>query len=155
MLERAHGGSRYYVPQLSGLYSAIEPLAYPLMRLVIGLFLVPHGAQKLFGVLGGDQAQTAAMFAKMGFNPGYFWMMVTGGVEFFGGLLIAIGFLTRPAALACAILLAVACTVHLPMGWFWTGRGAEFPVMWTILAFAVFMRGGGLYSVDNARGREF
>ncbi|MFD1381693.1 hypothetical protein [Fodinicurvata halophila] len=51
--------------------------------------------------------------------------------------------LTRPAALAVAVLLAVALSVHLPNGFFWTNGGVEYPLMWLALAIAIALRGSG------------
>jgi len=129
---------------------------WPLVRIAAGLFLMPHGAQKLFGLWGGDIAATAAGFAKNGLEPALPLAYLVGATEFFGGFLIAIGFLTRPAALGAAILLAVATfLVHVPIGYFWTGRGCEYPLMWLLLQLAVLARGAGPLSVDKALGREF
>lgn len=147
--------SRHYFPQVSSVYAFTEPLAYPLMRIVTGLFLAPHGAQKLFGWFGGNPEQIAALFGKLGFNPGYFWMITTGAVELVGGLLIVLGLFTRPAAVACFVLLAVAAYIQAPFGWFWTGRGAEFAVFWALMCLGVAMGGGGALSMDARMRREF
>lgn len=149
---------RPIIPALAPLYARLEGLSYPAIRLVSGLFLVPHGAQKLFGWFGGGGlAGTGGFFSQsLGLEPGLFWAVVVGATEFFGGLCLAIGFLTRPAALAVAILMAVAVLlVHLPMGFFWSDGGYEYPLLWGFLALAIAMRGGGALSVDRAIGREF
>ncbi len=143
------------VPALDAVYGRVQWLAYPLVRIVTGLFLVPHGAQKLFGFAGGDIAATAAGFAKFGLAPALPLAYLVGATEFFGGLCIALGVFTRPAALAAAILLGVAAwTVHLPNGFFWTARGFEYPVMWMALCIACVLRGSGPLSIDAARGRD-
>jgi len=144
------------IPALQGLYDKVSWLAWPAVRFVAGGFLVPHGAQKLFGLWGGNIANTGAMFAKTGLEPGLPLAYLVGSWEFFGGLLIAIGFLTRPAALGAAFMLFVAAImVHLPIGFFWTNRGLEYPLMWAILMLAIAGRGAGPLSVDKALGREF
>ncbi len=92
----------------------------------------------------------------MGFEPGWLVGPLVGGVEFFGGILIAIGFITRPAAVAATILLFVAAmTVHLPNGFFWGNNGYEDPLLWAILCAAIAIRGAGALSVDRAMGKEF
>jgi putative oxidoreductase len=48
--------------------------------------------------------------------------------------------------------MAVALTVHLPQGFFWNEGGYEYPLMWGILALAIFLRGGGAYSLDARFG---
>jgi putative oxidoreductase len=79
-----------------------------------------------------------------------------GITEFFGGLCLVLGFLTRPAAAAATILLTVAAVkVHLPNGFFWSNGGWEYPVLWALMALAVFFRGGGEFSLDARIGREF
>ncbi len=105
------------VPPLAPLYRALKPFAYPLIRVTAGLLLMPHGAQKLFGWFGGrGLGATADFFAtKLGLVPGMFWASLVGATEFFGGLLVVLGLLTRPAAVGVAILMAVAMfPVHLP-----------------------------------------
>lgn len=148
--------SRHYVPSLSRHYHRLEVFAYPLVRFVTGFFLVPHGAQKLFGFFGGSAAQSAAFFSKIGLEPALPLVYIVGIIEFFGGLCIAFGFLTRPAAVAAAIMLAVATFyVHFSNGFFWNKGGFEYPMMWMILCIAVAIRGGGSLSVDRAMRREF
>lgn len=143
------------LPGLDPIYARLQPLAYPLVRMATGGFLIPHGAQKLFGFAGGDIGATAAGFAKLGLHPALPLAYLVGCTEFFGGLCILLGVFTRPAALAAAMLLAVAAAaVHLPIGWFWTGRGAEYPLLWMLLCVAVVMRGSGPLSIDAARGRD-
>jgi putative oxidoreductase len=138
------------------IYDALERMSYPLMRIVTGLFLIPHGAQKLFGLFGGDITNTAGFFAKVGIEPALPLAYATGGVEFFGGLLLVIGLLTRIAAAGVAIMMAVAIlSVHLANGFFWTSGGYEYPLMWGLLMLAIFIRGGGDLSVDRAIGYEF
>ncbi len=146
------------VPALAPLHRGLAPLAYPLIRVVAGLFLVPHGAQKLFGWFGGYGLQgTGGFFAEnLGLEPGVFWAALAGGTEFFGGILIALGFLTRPAAVAVAILMAVAALkVHLVNGFFMTNGGYEYAAMWGLIALAIAFRGGGEMSIDRTLGREF
>jgi len=147
---------RYFVPFMAGFYDTAERLAYPLMRLAVGAFLIPHGMQKLFGAYGGNIANTAAGFAKAGIEPALPLAYTVGCIEFFGGILIAIGLLTRVAAAAVVIMMTVAVVkVHLGNGFFWNNRGFEYPALWGILAFAIFLRGGGAMSVDRAIGKEF
>ncbi len=144
---------RYYLPFMEGLYGRLSWLAYPLIRVVTGLWLVPHGAQKLFG---GNIEGVAGFFSKIGLEPALPLAYLVGGVEFFGGLLLALGLFTRPAAAAAFILLLVAAVqVHLANGFFMANGGYEYTLMWAFLAFAVFLRGGGELSVDGKIGREF
>jgi putative oxidoreductase len=135
----------------------LSHLAYPLVRITTGLLLMPHGAQKLFGWFGGyGLAGTGAFFGDaLGLQPGVLFALLVGLVELFGGLALVLGLLTRPAALAVAVLLAVALSVHVPNGFFWTDGGIEYPLMWALLAVAIFLRGGGEYSLDRRLGLRF
>ena len=149
---------RPIVPALTPLYAKLSHLSYPLIRAATGLALMPHGAQKLFGWFGGYGLEgTGGFFAQnLGLEPGLFWAALVGGVEFFGGLLLVLGLLTRPAALAVAILMAVAViAVHLPNGFFWTDGGYEYPLLWGLIALAIAFKGGAELSLDRALGREF
>lgn len=144
-----------YVPALDRLYAAVSGLAWPLVRVVTGLWMMPHGAQKLFGWFGGNPHAVAAFFAKIGLTPALPLTYMTGSVEFFGGLLLVLGLWTRPAAAAAAILMLVAVfKVHIANGFFWTQGGYEYPLMWALLALAILLRGAGPLSLDARIGRE-
>jgi len=127
-----------------------------LIRVVTGLFLMPHGAQKLFGAFGGNPEATANFFRKIGIEPAATMVAAVGVVEFFGGLLLALGLLTRPAAAAIFVMLTVSWVkVHLANGFFWTSGGYEYPVLWSIVVLGFAIRGGGEYSIDRQIGKEF
>ena len=147
--------SKPYLPALSGVTSVLRPLGEPLARVATGLMLTPHGAQKLFGWFGGYGVEATGQFfaAKLGLPPSL--ALLAGLIEFFGGLALAVGFLTRPAAALVVGLMAVAIvTVHLPAGYFWTNGGYEYPLLWGLVALSFVLRGGGRYSVDALIGRE-
>lgn len=66
------------------------------------------------------------------------------------GLLLVVGFGTRPAALLVALFMAwAALFVHGPAGFFWTSGGFEYPLMWFLLAVALILKGDGEYSLDR------
>jgi putative oxidoreductase len=155
-MAQGNSSTKLYVPAVQGLYDSLSPWGYPIMRIATGLFLMPHGAQKLFGLFGGSAQGMAAFFAKVGIEPALPLVYAVGCIEFFGGLCIALGFLTRPAAVAVVIMMAVAIIkVHLGNGYFWTQGGFEYPLLWGILAFTIFCRGGGPRSIDAKIGKEF
>ena len=139
------------------IFKKLEPYGYPLIRAITGLILMPHGAQKLFGWFGGYGLEgTGQYFAgTLGMEPGFFWALVAGLIEFFGGLALLIGFLTRPAALAVSVFLAVAVTFHLGQGYFWTNGGYEYPLLWAVVAFGIFLRGPDNLSVDSKLNLPF
>jgi putative oxidoreductase len=148
---------RLIVPGLAGLYAAGSCIAWPLIRVICGGFLMPHGAQKLFGWFDGPGLKgTGELFEKIGLQPGYTIALLSGLVEFGCGALLVLGLFTRPAALGVVILMAVAVySVHLPIGFFWQNGGYEYPLMWGLIALAIFLRGGGRLSLDYLIGREF
>ena len=150
--------NRLVVPLAGGIYTMGKPLAYPMIRITAGLFMVPHGCQKLFGWFGGRGLDgTAQAFDRfLGLSPGWFWATAAGTVEVVGGILLVVGLLTRPAALAGLVLMLVAVFhVHFGNGYFWTKRGYEYPLMWAILMLAIFFRGSGRASIDGLIGKEF
>jgi len=112
---------------------------YTLLRVVAGLLFACHGAQKLFGALGGT-AMTS--------NP---MMLVAGIIEFGGGLLIALGFLTSWAAFLASGQMAAAYFMVHAKGGFWPiiNKG-ELAVVYCFLFLYIAARGAGPYSVDAA-----
>ena len=112
---------------------------YTLLRVVAGLLFACHGAQKLFGALGGT-AMTS--------NP---MMLVAGIIEFGGGLLIALGFLTSWAAFLASGQMAAAYFMVHAKGGFWPiiNKG-ELAVVYCFLFLYIAARGSGPYSVDAA-----
>ncbi len=144
------------VSAMAGVYETLSPLSYPLIRVVAGVWLMPHGAQKLFGAFGGDAQAMAGFFSQMGIEPALAMVYAAGAVEFFGGLLIALGLFTRPAAVAATVLLAVAVLkIHLGAGFFLGNGGYEYALMWLLITLAIVFRGGGRFSVDRRLGFEF
>jgi putative oxidoreductase len=146
----------YVLPALGRAYAATGEIAEAGLRVAAGLFLVPHGAQKLFGLFGGYGLEATGQFfeTQLGFANGFLAALAAGSVETFGGLLLALGLLTRPAAAAIAALLLLAMTVHVPNGFFWTDGGWEYPVLWAAVAALFVVKGGGRYSLDRLVGRE-
>ena len=100
-----------------------------LLRLVVGLTFSAHGAQKLFGAFGGGGLDgTAQMFEKLGLRPGWLHARLAGVAELGGGLLLALGFLTTPAAAAViAVMTAAVITVHARNGFFIANAGVRTP----------------------------
>ncbi len=145
------------IPTLKPVYASLSGLSEALVRIAAGTFLIPHGAQKLFGAFGGYGLEATGQFfqTQLGFANGYLAALGVGSVEVFGGLLLALGLFTRLAAGSIAVMLAVAAvTVHIGNGFFWTDGGWEYPVFWAIIALMFVVRGGGQYSLDRLIGRE-
>ncbi len=144
------------IPALRGLYDRTGDLAEAGVRVAAGLFLVPHGAQKLFGMFGGYGLTATGEFfeTQLGFANGFLAALAAGSVETFFGLALALGLATRLVAPVLAGFLLIAATVHIPGGFFWTNGGWEYPVLWAVVIAMFAIRGGGRYSIDRLIGRE-
>lgn len=143
------------LPALAPLYAALDTISLPLLRLVTGWNLIPHGAQKLFGWFGGYGIDgTAQWLESQGFVPGHLWVWLIALTELVGGTLLAVGFLTRAAAVPVIIFMLAAVSFHWANGFSWQNAGYEYPLMWAVAAFVFLTRGGGALSVDRVLGRE-
>src|SRR5690606_15411983 len=122
-----------------------DSLAAVALRVPAGIIFVAHGAQKLFGSFGGYGLEgTAGWMASIGLEPGYLMALAAGSAEFFGGLALLLGLLTRPAALALAFTMLVAIfAVHLPNGLFMSNNGYEFGLALLAVSVALVFNGGG------------
>ncbi|WP_319782889.1 DoxX family protein [Oceanisphaera sp. IT1-181] len=121
------------------------------LRVPAGVMFVAHGAQKLFGSFGGYGLEgTGQWMASIGLEPGYLMALAAGSAEFFGGLALLIGLLTRPAAFMLAVTMLVAIiTVHLPNGLFMSNNGYEFGLALLSISVALMFNGGGKWSLDS------
>ncbi|GGW90027.1 DoxX family protein [Alteromonas halophila] len=122
-----------------------------ILRVVLGITLLAHGAQKLFGWFGGYGLEgTAQWMESIGLAPGILMAFLAGSAEFFGGAALILGFLVRPAALLAAITMAVAIiTVHLSNGFFMQNNGYEFALALFAMSLALVQQGAGNVSVDG------
>jgi putative oxidoreductase len=143
---------RLHVPAAAGLYESLAPLSYTLIRVALGLILIPHGFGKLFLA---DAVPASRNFVKFGWEYPLAWAYFIGALEFFGGILLAIGLWTRVVAAAFVIEMAVICFAVLWPNWGWGHRGMEYALFMGVVALAIFFRGGGPYSVDERLRKEF
>ena len=149
MTELAINRPRLIVPALGGLYAALHDGAETILRVAAGLLLATHGYGKILNPFGAS-----GMVESLGFYPGAFWSPLLSATEFFGGILIAIGLFTRPAAFAATIVLAVTVYFHGVV----QGEGlmgAEKSILWTLILFFFVIRGANGHSVDAKLGRQF
>ena len=137
-------------PQLQSFYRCVEPLSWALIRLTVGLMIIPHGWPKL---TAGVAATAATALAKRGIQPAEPLAVVLITLETFGGLCVALGLFTRFWAAAIFIEMMVIVWAYWPK-FGWTGPGYEYPLMWGLVMLAIVLRGGGPYSLDRAIGRE-
>ncbi|MBS4214545.1 MULTISPECIES: DoxX family protein [Neobacillus] len=121
-----------------------------IIRLVIGLLFVGHGAQKLFGWFGGYGPKgTGGWFESIGIKPGVTMAILAGLAELFGGLLFALGLLTPLAGILIAGTMAMAIIkVHAPNGLWATANGYEFNLTLLAVAIGVALIGPGQYALD-------
>jgi putative oxidoreductase len=140
------------VPGVARLYEMLAPLSYTLIRFSLGVFLIPHGYAKLFQ---DDAVAASRNFVNFGWSHPLEWAYFIGALEFFGGIMLAIGLLTRIVAAAFVIEMTVISFAVLWPVWSWGRRGMEYALLMGIIALAIAFRGGGRYSVDHYLGREF
>ncbi|TLM77061.1 DoxX family protein [Microbulbifer harenosus] len=121
------------------------------LRVPVGIILAAHGAQKLFGWFGGYGLEgTGQWMASIGLEPGYLMALLAGSAEFFGGLALVFGLLTRPAAAVSAFTMVVAIfSTHIDNGLFMSNNGYEFALALLAATVALAIQGGGVYAVDN------
>src|ERR1700688_2535089 len=138
------------------LYATDDSTATAILRLVLGAVFFAHGAQKMLGWFGGfGFAGTMGFFTGMAHIPAPLAFLAI-AAEFFGGIGLILGFLTRIAAFGIGVNMLVAILiVHLPFGLFmnWTGtqKGEGFEFHLLVLAIVAFLmiRGAGAFSVDR------
>ena len=126
-------------------FDALRPYTYALLRIVMALMFMQHGAQKLFGALGG--------FGQMGSVPIVSKFGLAGIIEFAGGLLIAVGILTRPIAWLAVFEMCVAqATVHLPQGPIPILNHGEQSLSYLLVFLLIATHGPGRFSLDAMLG---
>jgi len=140
---------RLIIPPLGRLYASLGETAETILRVVAGLALVTHGYGKIMNPFGAS-----GMVESLGFYPGALWSPLLAATEFFGGILIAIGLLTRPASFAAMFVLLVTVYFH------WIVReegfaGAEKSIIWAAIFLFFAIRGANSQSVDARIGKEF
>ena len=146
--------SRYFFKKFDSIYQKLGPLSYPIIRLSVGIMMIPHGYGKLFNESGIER--TAKFFSSISIEPSVFFAWYVGIIEFVGGICVAIGFLTRLFSIQLVGILFVATfIVHFNNGFLWIKGGYEYPLMWMIIMIAVTFRGGGQLSIDNQLPKEF
>ncbi|TAN68952.1 MAG: DoxX family protein [Methylobacter sp.] len=121
-----------------------------ILRVPIGLILAAHGSQKLFAWFGGYGLEgTGQWMASVGLHPGFLMALLAGNAEFFGGIALILGLLTRPAAAINALTMLVALFwVHWGQGFFLDTHGIEYALALLSATTALIFIGGGSYSLD-------
>jgi putative oxidoreductase len=128
-----------------------------IVRVVLGVIFLAHGAQKVFGWFGGNGLKGTIGYFKQALGIPAGATVIAALIECFGGLAVLVGFLARPAALGLIVVMLVAIsTVHWKNGFFlnWAnapgkGHGYEMNLALIGMALAVVVGGAGRFSVDR------
>lgn len=130
-------------------------LALLALRLVVGLFFVGHGAQKLFGAFGGQGLSgTTRFFESIGIRPARRNAVAAGGAELVGGVLLALGLLVPLGALlVISVMTTAILAVHAKNGPWISDSGYEYNLVIIAVAFAIAAGPGG-WSLDAQVGLE-
>lgn len=129
-------------------------LGFMIARILVGLLITAHGAQKLFGWFGGHGLKATADFmGQLGFRPARLFATAAALGEFGSGLLIALG-LFGPVgpAILLGVMVVAAISVHWKNGLFATENGIELPLLYSIAAVRFALTGPGEYSLDALFG---
>lgn len=134
--------------QIIATQNSFSPLA---LRVPLGIIFAAHGAQKLFGWFGGYGLEgTGQWMASIGLEPGVLMAALSGSAEFFGGVFLLLGLLTRPTALVLAVTMLVAIfSVHISHGLFMSNNGYEFALALLAGVVSLLISGGGRASLDK------
>jgi putative oxidoreductase len=143
------------------LFQTDEAWSSLILRVMLGVVMFPHGAQKLLGWFGGfGFAGTMGFFTDKMHLPAVIVFLVIMG-ESFGSLGLILGFLTRfTAASFLLIMLGAIAMVHWPNGFFmnWAGKqageGFEYHLLVISMSLALLIAGGGKWSVDGAIAKK-
>ena len=135
--------------------ASFAPVVEALLRVMVGLALVPHGLRMTFGLFAHsglkvrNLTQLAAQLDGDGYRPGRLWAPAISLTELVAGPLLALGLFTRLAAVPVVIFLAVSCWERWQKGGgFWNQQGVGYTLMWTIAAAYFLAHAGGRYSLD-------
>ncbi|MFX3632006.1 MAG: DoxX family protein [Candidatus Pristimantibacillus sp.] len=121
-----------------------------IIRVVIGVLMIGHGAQKLFGMFGGYGVKgTAGWMESLGLKPGVLMAVGAGLTELVGGILFTIGLWTWVGAILLIIPMIMAIAkVHGANGIWATQNGYEYNLVLIAIAFGVALIGAGEISID-------
>jgi putative oxidoreductase len=125
--------------------SALGPILLSVLRIVVALLFLEHGAQKLLGFPPGMQMPMPAALTQLWF---------AGLIELVGGILLLLGLFTRPVAFLCAGEMAFAYFIgHAPRGFFPANNMGDAAILYCFVFLYLSAAGPGPWSVDAMRGR--
>ena len=127
---------------MDGFLGRFAPQIYALLRIVAGLLFAQHGAQKLFGVLGGQQVSITSQLG------------LAAVIELVGGLMIAAGVFSSLAAFLASGEMAVAYfQAHAPRGLWPVQNGGELAALYCFIFLYIAARGNGVWSIQGGKRR--
>ena len=155
------------IPAFRRIVAPLAPYGFVFIRFVAGLIIARHGYPKLFEG-GAAGLARGSILPTLGFTPALMWAWIVGCVEFFGGLCLAFGFLTR---LASALLICEFTVIVFRVKWAngfiafaptaiqpgfaeLVPGGFEFEMLLGLICVAAFFRGGDRCSIDRLIGKE-
>lgn len=135
---------------LAAIFGGLASWGPDFIRLGVAFTFIAHGYAKLFGRPEPGVKGLAPFLESMGFRPGLPWAYLVGCVEFFGGLCLLVGFLTRLAALLLAIeFLVVILKVKWSKGFLMDKGGWEWDWALFTMALSLLVTGPGRAAIDN------
>lgn len=154
-------GRRHHLSLLQRFFGTPADAAMLILRLSLGVVMLAHGTQKMFGWFGGNGFTATLQYFEKNLSIPMWLGVVVIVTEFFGALALIAGLCTRLAALGIAVLLTVAAFMaHVKNGFFmdWQnsgkGEGYEFHILAVAMAVALLVRGAGLFSLDRLISRR-
>jgi putative oxidoreductase len=149
------------VAMIRRFFKTEDNLSETILRLLLGLVIFPHGAQKLLGWFGGGGFTASMRWFESNYHIPTVFALLAVLAESLGAVALMAGFFTRVAALAISVDMVVAVwLVHWKNGFFmnWAGTGKgegfEFHLLALAIGLALMIKGGGRWSVDGAIARK-
>jgi putative oxidoreductase len=143
------------------LFTTDKGLSGTILRVLLGIVIFPHGAQKLLGWFGGGGFTASMRWFESSFHIPTIFALLAILAESVGAVALIAGFFTRIAALAISVNMLVAVAlVHGKVGFFmnWTGtakgEGFEYHILAVAIGVALMIMGGGRWSVDGVIARK-
>jgi putative oxidoreductase len=143
------------------LFKTDDKLSGTILRILLGIVIFPHGAQKLLGWFGGGGFTASMRWFESSLHIPTLFALLAILAESVGAVALMAGFFTRIAALAISVDMVVAVLlVHWKNGFFmnWAGTGKgegfEYHLLAVAIGLALLLKGGGRWSVDGVIARR-